>query len=333
MRKKFETHGLNFSGMSPDNNLPEIIEIKANRVGQFFPKVSAGDKVSRGQTLVKIPRAIGKSRDITGGLPRVTELFEARKPVDPAVVSEIDGLVKFGDTKRGVRKIHVEGVDGDDRLVVVVEGVVVARNIVANPLQAGGIQPGERDGKAVPHFLLELGHHALEGEHENALAPAPADQLRHQDAGFQGFTQAYRVCNQDALAVLFQRLQGRFQLVGHQVHGRFVAQVNAVIRGHNLAQLGFNKQAAFFKTGTLVLFEPGFRRVQHADGTGLFLQTGEKTGALAVYQFRKAIHREDVAAIITRVRPADNPFTVPDNNPRSRGIQSLHTDLSYYRDT
>ncbi len=84
-----------------------ILPVTANLV------VRAGDKVSRGQTLVKIPRAIGKSRDITGGLPRVTELFEARKPVDPAVVSEIDGLVNFGDTKRGVRKIHVEGVDGE----------------------------------------------------------------------------------------------------------------------------------------------------------------------------------------------------------------------------
>ena len=84
-----------------------ILPVTANLV------VRAGDKVSRGQTLVKIPRAIGKSRDITGGLPRVTELFEARKPVDPAVVSEIDGLVKFGETKRGVRKIQVEGVDGE----------------------------------------------------------------------------------------------------------------------------------------------------------------------------------------------------------------------------
>ncbi len=86
-----------------------ILPVNANLV------VRKGDKVTRGQTLVKIPRAIGKTRDITGGLPRVTELFEARKPGDPAVVSEIDGLVKFGETKRGVRKIMVEGVDGDVR--------------------------------------------------------------------------------------------------------------------------------------------------------------------------------------------------------------------------
>ena len=86
-----------------------ILPVTANLV------VRNGDKVVRGQTLVKIPRAIGKTRDITGGLPRVTELFEARKPSDPAVVSEIDGLVKFGETKRGIRKIIVEGVDGVER--------------------------------------------------------------------------------------------------------------------------------------------------------------------------------------------------------------------------
>ena len=84
-----------------------ILPVTANLV------VRKGDKVSRGQTLVKIPRAYGKTRDITGGLPRVTELFEARKPTAPAVVTEIDGLVKFGETKRGIRKIQVEGVDGN----------------------------------------------------------------------------------------------------------------------------------------------------------------------------------------------------------------------------
>jgi DNA-directed RNA polymerase subunit beta' len=83
-----------------------ILPVTANLV------VRKGDKVERGQTLVKIPRAYGKTRDITGGLPRVTELFEARKPSAPAVVTEIDGIVKFGETKRGIRKIQVEGVDG-----------------------------------------------------------------------------------------------------------------------------------------------------------------------------------------------------------------------------
>ena len=86
-----------------------ILPVKATLV------VNDKQKVQRGQTLVKIPKEIGKSRDITGGLPRVAELFEARKPSNPAVMTEINGTVRFGDTRRGIRKIHVMGVDGEER--------------------------------------------------------------------------------------------------------------------------------------------------------------------------------------------------------------------------
>ena len=74
--------------------------------------VETGQEVKPGQILAKIPRAIGKTRDITGGLPRVTELFEARNPSNPAVVSEIDGVVTYGTIKRGNREIFVESKDG-----------------------------------------------------------------------------------------------------------------------------------------------------------------------------------------------------------------------------
>ena len=74
--------------------------------------IEEGDEVKAGQVLVKIPRVLGKLRDITGGLPRVTELFEARNPCNPAVVSEIDGVVTFGAIKRGNREIIVEAKDG-----------------------------------------------------------------------------------------------------------------------------------------------------------------------------------------------------------------------------
>jgi len=108
-----------------DRRLSPHVEIKDNKgnilAGGTILPVSAtlvvmdGQKVSRGQTLVKIPRDIGKTRDITGGLPRVAELFEARNPRNPSVVSEIDGTVKFGETKRGVRTIIVESKDGDKK--------------------------------------------------------------------------------------------------------------------------------------------------------------------------------------------------------------------------
>ena len=76
--------------------------------------VEDGEKVQAGQVLAKIPRAASKSKDITAGLPRVTELFEARSPSDPAAVTEIDGIVKMGGRKRGSQEVIVESKDGTD---------------------------------------------------------------------------------------------------------------------------------------------------------------------------------------------------------------------------
>ena len=75
--------------------------------------VDKGDKIKAGDILAKIPRSTAKTGDITGGLPRITELFEARNPSNPAVVSEIDGIVTFGKIKRGNREIIVESKSGD----------------------------------------------------------------------------------------------------------------------------------------------------------------------------------------------------------------------------
>ena len=74
--------------------------------------VENGQKIKAGQVMAKMPRSAGKTRDITGGLPRVTELFEARNPSNPAIVSEIDGIVTYGGIKRGNREIFIESRDG-----------------------------------------------------------------------------------------------------------------------------------------------------------------------------------------------------------------------------
>lgn len=94
-----------------------IIETKDGEISYNIPvdahlAVSDGDKIKAGHILVKIPRTMGKSRDITGGLPRVTELFEARNPSNPAIVSEINGVVSYGGIKRGNREIFIESKDG-----------------------------------------------------------------------------------------------------------------------------------------------------------------------------------------------------------------------------
>ncbi len=105
-----------------------------------------GDKVTAGDVLVKIPRAVGKSGDITGGLPRVTELFEARNPSNPAVVSEIDGEVSFGKIKRGNREIIVKSRTGEVKkyLVPLSKQILVQENDyvrAGTPLSDGAITP------------------------------------------------------------------------------------------------------------------------------------------------------------------------------------------------
>ncbi|RMG80159.1 MAG: DNA-directed RNA polymerase subunit beta' [Bacteroidetes bacterium] len=114
-------------------------------VGSYLA-VEDGQEVKAGQKLAKIPRQAGKIADITGGLPRVTELFEARNPSNPAVVSEIDGIVSFGKIKRGNREVIVEAKDGQKRKyliglskhILVQEGDFVR---AGTPLSDGAIAP------------------------------------------------------------------------------------------------------------------------------------------------------------------------------------------------
>jgi DNA-directed RNA polymerase subunit beta' len=122
--------------------------------------VSPGDKVRSGQVLVKIPRVMGRSRDITGGLPRVTELFEARNPSNPAVVAEIDGVVSFGNIKRGNREILVESKEGMvkkylvplSRQITVQDGDFIK---AGNPLSDGAITPSDILAIKGPHAVQE----------------------------------------------------------------------------------------------------------------------------------------------------------------------------------
>jgi DNA-directed RNA polymerase subunit beta' len=110
--------------------------------------VNDGQKIEAGEILVKIPRSSGKGGDITGGLPRVTELFEARNPSNPAVVSEIDGIISYGKIKRGNREIIVESRTGEHKyyLVPLSKHILVQENdfIKAGaPLSDGSVAPGD----------------------------------------------------------------------------------------------------------------------------------------------------------------------------------------------
>ena len=114
--------------------------------------VRDGEEVHAGDVLAKIPRETTKTKDITGGLPRVVELFEARKPRETAIIAEINGTVKYGEVSKGQRKIYVVGDDGEQREYSLPRGVHI------------NVQEGERvkagdplmDGPRNPHDILAV---------------------------------------------------------------------------------------------------------------------------------------------------------------------------------
>jgi len=123
----------------------EVLRTYSLPVGAHL-SVKDGDKVTKGMVMCKIPRVAGKSGDITGGLPRVTELFEARNPSNPAVVSEVDGIVSYGKIKRGNREIVVEARTGEKfkYMVPLSKHILVQDNDFVKagmPLSDGAVTP------------------------------------------------------------------------------------------------------------------------------------------------------------------------------------------------
>jgi len=114
--------------------------------------VKDGEEVHAGDVVAKIPRATTKTKDITGGLPRVVELFEARKPRETAIIAEINGTVKYGEVIKGQRKVIIRGDDGQEREYLIPRGVHI------------NVQEGERvragdplmDGPRNPHDILDV---------------------------------------------------------------------------------------------------------------------------------------------------------------------------------
>lgn len=136
-----------------------VVDDEGNKLGSYIVptrahlRVKDGEEVKAGDVLVKIPREISKTRDITGGLPRVAELFEARRPKGPAIVSEIDGIVKFGPVKRGVRKIVVSSMDGRDKRSYLIP---YGKHLLVH--EGDIVQAGEKlsEGSVVPHDILAI---------------------------------------------------------------------------------------------------------------------------------------------------------------------------------
>jgi DNA-directed RNA polymerase subunit beta' len=125
--------------------------------------VNDGEKIKAGKVMIKIPRKSAKAGDITGGLPRVTELFEARNPSNPAVVTEIDGVVSYGKIKRGNRELIVEAKTGERKiyLVKLSNQILVQENdfvTAGSPLSDGSVTPDDilkiKGPTAVQEYLV-----------------------------------------------------------------------------------------------------------------------------------------------------------------------------------
>ncbi|MFW6089628.1 MAG: DNA-directed RNA polymerase subunit beta', partial [Gemmatimonadota bacterium] len=137
----------------------EIVDGKGKRLREFIVPVGAqllvqdGEKVKPGDTIAKISREAYKTRDITGGLPRVAELFEARKPKDQAEITEVDGRVSFGGIKRGKREILVEMEGAEDPQVYLVQ---VGKHLRVH--EGDMVRAGDRlsEGPVNPHDILRV---------------------------------------------------------------------------------------------------------------------------------------------------------------------------------
>ena len=168
--------------------------------------INEGAKVELGQILVKIPRITGKTGDITGGLPRVTELFEARNPSNPSVVSEIDGIVSFGKIKRGNREVVVEAKTGEQHryLVSLSKHILVQENDfvkAGEQLSDGATSPGDilsiKGPTAVQEYLVNeiqevyrLQGQKLNDKHFETIVRQMMRKVQIEDPGDTTFLEA-----------------------------------------------------------------------------------------------------------------------------------------------
>ncbi len=203
---------------------PELSIAGGGNVGEYNMPVRAriqvgdNEKVKAGQVLAKIPRQSAKTRDITGGLPRVIELFEARQPADPAVVSEIDGEVSFGGRKRGSQEIIIKSADGLSEKTYLVS---LSKYLLV--YQGDFVKAGEglSDGQISPQDILGIkGPYAVQSYLVNEIQEVYRLQGvtindKHIEVIVRQMMQKVRITDQGDTNFLIGNLVDRFKLERH----------------------------------------------------------------------------------------------------------------------
>jgi DNA-directed RNA polymerase subunit beta' len=227
----------------------EVVSTKGDVIASYATPVRAhmtvedGQKVPAGTILVKIPREIGKTRDITGGLPRVTELFEARSPQNPAIVSEIDGVIAFGAQKRGSREIVVTSHDGSDVRTYLSP---IGRHVLVQALDH--VKAGERltDGAVNPHDILRI---KGSGAVQEYLVNEIQEVYRMQGVKI----------NDKHIEVIVRQMLQKVRVVSpgdsHLLEGDIIERFRVIEENENIADkvLISDKQESKFKRGQIIL--------------------------------------------------------------------------------
>ncbi|MFA6142400.1 MAG: DNA-directed RNA polymerase subunit beta' [Candidatus Omnitrophota bacterium] len=196
---------------------PQILVLgKEDEVAAIYPLpagahivVNDGKTVTAGDVLAKTPRVITKTKDITGGLPRVAELFEARRPKDPAIISEIDGVVEFGESKKGQRRVIVKSSTGMKKEYVIPHGkhlnvykgdnVIAGQQLIDGPVVLQDILMVSGDKKLQEYLVNEVQEvYRLQGvnindKHIEVIVRQMLRKVRIEDAGDTAFLMGQQV--------------------------------------------------------------------------------------------------------------------------------------------
>ena len=243
-----------------------LIDTKDGHARREYPlpvrariQVDAREMVQAGQVLAKIPRQSAKTRDITGGLPRVTELFEARTPSDPAVVSEIDGVVSFGGRKKGAQEVIITSRDGSEERVYLVslkKHLLVHENDfvrAGEALSDGQISPQDilriKGPRAVQEYLVNeiqevyrLQGVTINDKHIEVIVRQMMQKVRVSDPGDTALLEANNI-DRFHLERLNDELYDKFVVIdagnsslrlGSLIDRRRLREVNSEMKRHDL---------------------------------------------------------------------------------------------------
>ena len=212
-------------------------------------------------------------------------------------------FIDHDDVPAGIIEINailavvLERIDGDDRLVEIVERVLVAWDLLPDPLNPHRIQPHQRDRKARPELLLELHQHAFARHHQQAPPPPAPDKFAAEDPAFQRLAQAHRIGDQQPLAGHRQGLRSWQQLVRQRIHRRPVAHHQRGIGGHAAAQVGLDEQKTVAVAGRGVAHQVRVFRLQHLEASGRLLHLHQEAGLLLPQEGRHPHHIHHLLAI------------------------------------